>query len=113
MEEQVIFGTFDGLKVYVDASSFRKYVVDEGKEVILGEIYDFYCYEHYPYGDRGEYVAVKTHLTNKIDELEKIIAGFQNWNYRCWHGEMEYIMQEREKLQETVREYKKGMKERG
>ena len=106
MDKQVIFGTFDGLKVYIDAGKYHKYDAEKGTVVVVKSYCDFYCYEHYPCGKDGEYISIKTHLTNNIDELKKIIADFQDWSYRCSHGELDYILNEEEKLSAAIQQYK-------
>ena len=64
--------------------------------VIFKDKDGYFLFEHYN-GNNG-YYAVEVRLGKTLKEVERAIHDMNDWNYRAWHGEFDYILQEKEKI---------------
>ena len=51
-----------------------------------------------------DWYSFKEYLGKNINEVATSLADLLDWNYRTWHGEGEYLMNESNKLRELIKD---------
>lgn len=76
-------------------SGFKKVATIDGQPIFRGEhnyVRGYYTFEHYK-GVGGSWYAFPVFLGRTKEEVKKALSSYLDWNYRAWHGEMDYILE--------------------
>ena len=75
--------------------SFKKVVTIDGQPIFRGthnDIRGYYTFEHYK-GMGHSWYSFPVFLGRTKEEVKKALSSYLDWNYRAWHGEMDYILE--------------------
>ena len=67
-------------------------------EIIYADKKGYFLFEHYPLEYGYDSIPVRLGKTEK--QVKERFMVDRDWNYRAWHGEMSYILEECKKIKE-------------